>query len=77
MRASKWYLLQGENKFGTYAKIKEEDTDLIVAYFPAIKNSHDSNEMNERNKSLFALVDSHNEVVKALRKGERINSIKD
>ena len=64
MKASKWYLVQGQSDLGNYAYIKEEDTDLIVAEFPAVKN----HESNERVKNLTVLIEEHNDVVKLLKK---------
>jgi len=64
MEASKWYLVQGETKFGNYAIIKEEDSDLIVAEFPAVKY----HTANERLINLTSIVEEHNKVVKLLKK---------
>ena len=64
MKASKWYLVQGQTEFGNYAIIKEEETDLIVAEFSAVKH-HTS---NERLINLNSIVDEHNKVVKLLKK---------
>ena len=64
MKASKWYLVQGQTHFGNYALIKEEETDLIVAEFPAV----DHHTANERTINLNSIVDEHNKVVKLLKK---------
>lgn len=64
MRTSKWYLIQGQTHFGNYAIIKEEETDLIVAEFPAV----DHHTANERTINLKSIVDEHNKVVKLLKK---------
>lgn len=64
MKASKWYLVQGQTQFGNYALIKEEETDLIVAEFPAV----DHHTANERKINLNSIVDEHNKVVKLLKK---------
>ena len=64
MKSSKWYLIQGQTQFGNYAIIKEEETDLIVAEFPAVEH-HAS---NERLINLNSIVDEHNTVVKLLKK---------
>ena len=63
MKASKWYLVQGQTQFGNYALIKEEETDLIVAEFPVV-NHH---EANERTINLNSIVLKHNEVVNLLK----------
>lgn len=63
MTFSKWYLVQGQSDSGSYARIQEEDTDLIVAEFPAI----DHREANQRAINLNAIVAEHNKVVKALK----------
>ena len=64
MKASKWYLVQGQTQFGNYALIKEEETDLIVAEFPAV----DHHTANERAINLNSIVEEHNAVVKLLKK---------
>ncbi len=64
MKASKWYIVQGQTKFGNYALIKEEETDLIVAEFPAVKH----HTANDRLINLSSIVDEHNKVVKLLKK---------
>ena len=63
MKKSKWYLVQGQTQFGNYALIKEEETDLIVAEFPAV----DRHEANERTINLNSIVSEHNEVVNLLK----------
>ena len=63
MKASKWYLVQGQSESGNYAIIKEEDTDLIVAQFPAT-NRHES---NVRLLSLQSVIEEHNKLVKLIR----------
>ena len=47
---------------GNYAKIKDEETDLIVAEFPSV----DLYTANERLINLAAIVKEHNKTVKQL-----------
>lgn len=63
MKASKWYLVQGKTVFGNYAIIIEEETDLIVAEFPAVEH----HTANERTINLKSIVDEHNKMVKLLK----------
>lgn len=63
MKKSKWYLVQGQTQYGNYALIKEEETDLIVAEFPAV-NHHAA---NERTINLNSIVSEHNEVINLLK----------
>lgn len=63
MKTFKWYLVQGQTHFGDYALIKEEETDLIVAEFPAV----DQHTANERTINLNSIIDEHNKVVKLLK----------
>jgi len=62
MKANKWYVVQGQNDSGNYAKIKDEETDLIVAEFPSV----DLYTANERLINLAAIVKEHNKTVKQL-----------
>jgi len=64
MKASKWYLVQGQTIFGNYAIIKEQKTDLIISEFPAV----DQHTANERAINLNSIVAEHNAVVKLLNK---------
>lgn len=64
MKASKWYLVQGQKELGNYALIKEEESDLIVAEFPAV----DNHKANLRAINLNSIVSEHNIVVKLLKK---------
>jgi hypothetical protein len=63
MKKSKWYLVQGQTQFGNYALVKEEETDLIVAEFPAV----DHHAANERTINLNSIISEHNEVVNLLK----------
>lgn len=64
MKLSKWYLVQGENDSGNYATIKEEDTDLIVAYFEGMNRF----EANKQAKELNVLINEHNDLVRRVKR---------
>lgn len=66
MKASKWYLVQGQRDTGNYAIIKEEDTDLIVAEFEPV--NHDW--ANRRIVDLSVIISEHNYVVNLLKKNK-------
>lgn len=66
-RISKWYLAQGQNDLGNYISIKEEDTDLIVSYFGELSKEQSNRMVGE----LTFMVETHNAVVKELRKATK------
>lgn len=64
-KKSIWYLKNSEMWEKTKSHIRQETDDKIVAYFPEMKNGKDC---DERIKDLKAIVDEHNNVVRAYNK---------